>query len=353
MTPNKYVFTKTAESKQAIYEDTSIDGSIIEPFIDFQELLKLYYVNAYHRRAIQIKAGILSQIAEHNLDRKLPAGVQAKDLLYAFAVNLELFGNAFLEDTGNFYILPTVEARLDKDFNIYQRSPISMEERQLEGHHLLYYSPASRYYGEPDYLAVFMQITLEQKINNYNNAFFDNGGKPDMAIIFEGSEPSDEQLASFRSFFETSFKGTANAHKTLIISSQAEPGTDAPKIKIEKLNEIEDMSFKTLKDTNRDEIIASHGVPPRLVGIVSSGQLGGGGELTGQLHTFNETVIKPKQHHIESFFKKTGCNVKLKPLDITDFKDDADVVTGLVSLGIITPQEAKNILGWSKPEARE
>ena len=343
----KYIFSKATASKQIIDEDY-LYNDIIEPFISFDTLLELYYVNSYHRRAIQIKAALLSQIAESDLDKKMPPETNAKEFLYAFAINLEIFGNSFIEDTGDFYLLPTVEARITNDRKMIQRPRFTMADNPVEGFHLRYYSPASRFYGEPDYAAVLNQIMMEKSINEYNNAFFENGARPDMAILFEGAEPSEDQITAFTEFFETSFKGHLNAHKTLVISAPPDAGsTVTPKIKIEPLNHIEDMSFEKLKAVNRDEIISAHGIPPRLAGVVTAGQLGGGGELTGQLHVFNETVLKPKKKILTDFFQNiAGVNLELKELDVTSFKDDAGIVAGLVNTGIITPQEAKLMMGF-------
>ncbi|WP_405763748.1 hypothetical protein [Campylobacter fetus] len=72
---------------------------------------------------------------------------------------------------------------------------------ELEGYHFFYYSPNSRYYGEPDYLAALQQILINQKADLYNDKFFDNGARPDLAIIYENAEPSEEQIKAFEKFF--------------------------------------------------------------------------------------------------------------------------------------------------------
>ncbi len=343
----QYIFTKSAESNQVIDVDF-VQDDVVEPFIAFDSLLDYYYNNSYHRRCIKIKASILSQTTEHSgLENLMPEDVRVADFLNSFVTELEIYGNAFVEDTGKLFILPTIEARLKTDKTLIQRSRFLNEDVAIEGHHLRYYSPNSRYYGEPDYSAVLEQILLEKQINGYNNAFFENSARPDFAIIFEGSEPSDEQITAFQEFFETSFQGYANAHKTLIISAPPDTGsTVSPRIRIEPLNTVQDMSFKALKDTNRDEIISAHGVPPRLAGIVTAGQLGGGGELIGQLHVFNEIEIKPKQAILQAFFKDViGVDIEPLPMDVTNFKSDVSVVAGLVQTGVITPAEAKMMMG--------
>ncbi|WP_303296987.1 hypothetical protein [Campylobacter fetus] len=85
-----------------IGEETTSTSGIIEPFFSFNQLLEAYYANVYHRRAIKIKAGLLSQIEteESDLEKFLPAGVSPKNFLNTFAFNLELYGNAAIEKAG-------------------------------------------------------------------------------------------------------------------------------------------------------------------------------------------------------------------------------------------------------------
>jgi len=335
------VIKSAIESKQIVSEDAMINDGLIEPFFSFDTLLDLYYTNTYHRRAVQLKASLLSNITEA---RSLEGQYKTpKQLLYSFILNLELFGNAFLEIVGNkIYLLPTTEARVDKNHNIYQ---VKNEKKiQLTAKQLAYYSPKSLFYGEPDYLGSLLAIITSSKIDAFNNAFFENSAKADKAIVFENAEPSEEQMRAFEQFFGSNFKGYQNAHKTLIVTAHGENA----KVRFEDLSKIDDLSFEKLKNITRDEIITAHGVPPRMMGIVTSGQLGGGGELIGQLHTFNQLTIIPKQEEIEWFFESIGFPIKLNPIDATNFKDDSELVTGLINAGIISIQEARSILGYAK-----
>lgn len=348
---NDFIFIKQNQSKQYIGQDSLYMNNYIEPFINFSSLLSLYYANVYHRRAIRLKASLLSQIDTTLLKNHLPLEVTPKDFLYAFVHNLEIYGNAPIEKSGTknvyqIYNIPCIEFVIDKNRQIYQR--VGSKLTKLDGYILKYYSPSSRFYGEPDYLATLLQISTTYKADKYNDNFFDNNARPDLAIIYENGEPNKEQIDAFREFFGSNFKGYDNAHKAIILHASDGIGEKDVKIKIQELGAIKDLSFKELKAVNRDEIAVAHGVPPRLLGILHSGSLGGGGELIGQLHQFNETEIKPKIQTIEDFFNSIGISLKLKPLDVTNFKDDADVVTNLVQSGIININEARSILGWQK-----
>ena len=348
MNKKAVVISKSKDSKQIIENFDTLLNGLIEPFFSFEAMLLLYYANTYHRRSINIKAKLLSQIESTNLEKFLPPGITPTSFLHSFALEYELYGNAFLEKTmlNRLYILPGFEARVDIHRNIYQNRFLAYTK--LDGYHLKNYSPRSRFYGEPEYLATIKQIQTTQKADEYNSKFLDNGARPGFAVIFENGEPTPEQIESFRQFFGDNYKGYDNANKTIILSTASAMGDKDAKIRLEKLSEIEDISFKLLKEVNRDEIIAAHGVPPRLVGVISAGQLGGSNELISQLHSFNELELKPKRQQLEEFFASIGIELKIKDLDVTNFKDDTDIITNLVDRNIISIQEAREVLNWQK-----
>lgn len=338
-----------ASAQEAEQEEYLLLDDFILPAIDPSALLRLYEQNVYHKRSLNLKAKLLSNTIDTDITKFLT--IRQKEFLYSFALDLEIYGNAYIEKAGtpnNYYLynLLGFQGRVDKYKNIYQHLRTGMGTVRLEGFHLKYMSPKSLHYGEPDYLAVTQQIAASKKADVYNSKYFDNGAKPEHAIIFEGAAPTEKQKEAFAEFFDNKFRGLDNSHKTLIMWADSTSGDKAPKIRIEKIGEVEDLSFENLKKVARDEIVASHGVPPRLVGVITPGQLGGGKELIDQLHLFEETVLKDKRQLIEEFFASIGLKVKLSPLDVTTFKDDADLVTSLVQAQIISTQEAKQLLGY-------
>ena len=351
---SKLVIKSGSGSRQKIVGDDTLieDVKLIEPFLDYNALRMLYASNVYHQRSLKLKAMLLSHIEESTLDKHLPEGITPKKFLYRFMLNAETYGSAFFEQSATIaesfklYNLNSYHARVDKEGGIYQ--VVGADHIPLEGAHFMYDTILSDFYGEPDYTPAISQIVTIYKADRYNEAFFDNGAKPDHAIIFEDSDPTEEQLNAITEYYRKELRGYRNAHKTLILTTGEGNGETKPKIRIEEIGKVEDLSFEKLKKVGRDEIIAAHGVPPRLVGVVDPNALGGGGELISQLHMFNEIYIKPKMAMVETFFEAHGIPLKLKEFDATAFKDDADVVTGLVSAGILTPAEAKAVIGWSK-----
>jgi capsid portal protein len=338
------------QSEQLLEDDFITQFGYVEPFVNFSALLDFYYYNVYHQRSIKLKASLLSQVLETNLDKFLPPKEYLKEFLLAFATDLEIYGNSFLEKAGtpnNFYLYNILgyQGRIDRNKEVYQINSAS-QCTKLEGYQLKYYSPKSKYYGEPDYLTQLTSIKTTKQADAYNSSFFDNGAKPGMIVSFENAAPSEDQKTAAKSFFGNNFKGQNNAHKSMLFwTGKTKEGESPAKINFERLDQIEDMSWESLKKVNRDEIIAAHGVPPRLVGVISAGQLGGGTELIDQLHSFIQTTLNPKKDLIEDFFARIGIKHKIKDLDISNFKDDTSLVTALVDRQIISIQDAKEILG--------
>jgi len=175
------IFKANNQSKQLIGENQSNSNGLLEPFVDFDMLLKFYYYNVYHQRCIKLKASLLSQILETSLDKYISSDETLKEFLLSFTIDLELYGNAFLEKTGtntNFtlYNILGFQARLDKNKNIFQLN--DDENIKLDGFHLKYYSPTNKYYGEPDYLTQLLNIETVYNADMYNSSFFKNGAKP-------------------------------------------------------------------------------------------------------------------------------------------------------------------------------
>jgi capsid portal protein len=116
-----------------------------------------------------------------------------------------------------------------------------------------------------------------------------------------GAEFSEEVENTIRGGFQQ-LKGVENAHKTMLLSVPFPK--DEAEIKFEKLMvDLKDLPFDNLSQATREENLAAHGVPPRLVGIVTAGQLGGGSEMEGQMLSFIEMKVKPRMAYLENRVK--------------------------------------------------
>lgn len=290
----------------------------INPPVPYRTIISCSAANGYHVRCIEIKsqcavgAGIKAPKKTLDFLESISIEDTFTELMLKVAYDLMLFGNAFIEIEGQgskleLYHVPawTVYCKLDKSFiqtaagqNINFDGINSESPSRLL--HFKSYSFLSSFYGLPSWFAILEALRLDKNMKLFLSSFFDNHALPDFIIFLKGAEFSEKAEAAIKAALEGN-KGVENAHKAMLLDA---PFEDA-EFKLEKLTpDIKSFELEKSYNANRDEIIGAHGVPPRLLGIVTSGQLGGGGEIQGQLDIFFKTTIIPIQNYIAARIRK-------------------------------------------------
>lgn len=316
----------TKASRKAVEEPKGV----LSPPVDYERLISAYYSNPYHSSCIDVVAinilgnGLKDKRANDILS-EMCIGDSIHSLLEKTIRDLRIFGNAFWETPkGEIYHIPA--------WTMYRSE---QGWRQIAGNKKVNYteeeiwqfktdSMQSSFYGSPDYQSILPTLELMATISSYNKNFFNNNAIPDFAIITEGGMLSPAAESSIQRFLRSKFRGTENAHKTLYL-----PVPEGVKIRFEKLQSesMKDMQFMELRKACIAEIISCHGVPPRLMGIMVPGELGGGGETEGERKIFYQTRIKPMQNsfggQLDAFFKeRLGQEVDIE-LESFDYGESA------------------------------
>ena len=349
----------------------SIDGEYIWPIAP-HALLSLYEASPEHNRAIHVKGegafgrGLTGKHADR-LDALTDAGFA--DLAIALDVDWETYGNAFCQ---------VIRSRDGTRILKLRRLPATTMSRFRKGYlqriwtadakekkttcradeviHFRSPCPTGQAYSLPSWIGVKGMMGLANAAIKYNEAFFANNAMPEYAVIFSGTTPTKEQKAAIRDHFQTNFQGIDHAHRTLILNVP-----EGCEVKIQRLtDEAKDADFLKLLDAKRDRMPLAHGGPPRAMSIMSAGQLGGGGEVTGQLFMFEHLTCNPKRNkflnHMRPVLKELELNpgnleeglgddqIAFLPLDLTPPKDDAEALPDLVGAGIVSAEEARAIL---------
>lgn len=380
--------------KESEQTETHPDESIIErPWSEERGDLIRYYqnltdFNSYHARCLRVKVdcninlGINVIDGNENVLDKLSAvneyGQSFQEVMSRVALDYESGGNGYLELArgqggmiGEIYHCPSRYTKRRKrgsefpfvydagqgpvDFHAYRPGEKPGDTKHNELLQISNYTDESRYYGLPDWRGAVPDIEVDYYSVLYNQKFFINSGVPDLAIIVKGGKFDEETEKKVVSFLQTSFKGISNAHRTLYLPIEDQD----IEVKFEKLAvdmKDRDGSFDKLRARSRDNIVSAHGVPPRLVGIVVSGQLGGGGEVHGQLKIFQEITINPRQDLFETklnpLLKDMGHEIKIQfqDLDTKIQEKDSELYPALVGSGILDSDEAREELGYSERE---
>lgn len=297
----------TKGSKRAV----EVLKGVINPPTPYADLIEAYYANAYHAGCVDVKAiNILGNgLKDAGLSKTLSDMCIDSSLFMVLEKtirDLVLFGNAFWETPkGEIYHVPAwTMYRTDKGWQqVVGKEKVNYAEDEIW--HFRTDSLQSSYYGSPGYLSILPAIELMGTITSYNKNFFKNNAIPDFAIVTEGGVLSPAVEQNIQRFLRNKFQGYENAHKTLYL-----PVPEGMKVKFEFLQGqgTKDMRFQELANSCIAEIIACHGVPPRLLGIQVPGKLGGGGETTGEMEIFYRTRIRPLQNvfggQLDAYFRE-------------------------------------------------
>ena len=337
--------------------------------------LNLYQASAEHAAAIQIKAevgfglGIKADSGIDKLEALCPLGLPT--LLTDIGMDLECFGNCFVElvrTPGDGRLLkiqrlPAHTIRRLSTGGYIQRvyAPDGTEQTiKLKAESILHLRstcPQGYYYALPPWVAAGNMIELVRAATAYNKRFFQNSAIPEYAVITKGFEISEAQKEALRQFLADSFRGVDNAHRTVYLHIGDEPHSS---IEFKRVNsEMQDGDFLKLLDSARDRIITAHRVPPRLLAIITAGQLGGGSEVASQLWLFDEFTLEPRRRRVlaqlKPIFDELGVTEpKIIRPDITPpehDRKDRDQLANWVQTSIITPAEAREMLELDKSSA--
>lgn len=133
------------------------------------------------------------------------------------------------------------------------------------------HSSDSDYYHEPDYLPTITTILSEEYLREYNNNGFITNGVPNYLITIIGDFDEEQDPDSGKTFYddlEDGFKSLQNTPGTAIVIpiKTTDPSANI-KLNMEKISdELKEASFQNLRESNMNEILATHEIPPQRIG---------------------------------------------------------------------------------------
>ena len=216
--------------------------------------------------------------------------------------------------------------------------------------------PDSDYYHEPEYLPAVTTIISDDYLRQYNQNNFRTNGVANYLITITGDfeETVDEETGlTFEESMEEAFQEAGNAPGTAVVftikSSGQEAGMDISVTKIS--DELKEASFEQFRQSNRDEILAAHEVPPGRLGISKDGALGGAVDMERNKQ-YNNRVVKPLQAMFDNILNKMiledmeipDYQHKYKALDIRDVASEFDIGLKAVDKGAMKPIELRKII---------
>jgi HK97 family phage portal protein len=275
------------------------------------------------------------------------------DLKEAIGANLELTGNAYLEEVYNkkkelveLYPLQShkVEIVPDKKSKIggyiYKTSTQDVPFREDEITHINYFNPTSDFYGMGAMSPAEITISTDNFAKQWNRNFFKNSALPKGALETDNILDSNV-LKRLKTQWNLAHKGVSKSHNIAIL----EGGLKWKSIEASQ----KEMDFKSLSELSREEILASFGVPAPILGIVSNVN---NSVLDNLKKLFWENTMLPKLEKIEAALNFNLVWPNDDSLSIAFDKDSIEALKGsqetrariasmLVERGIFTQNEAR------------
>lgn len=271
------------------------------------------------------------------------------ELYHARALRMRRAEDLRQEGRAYYQLSAEGERRGDVAFAAYGADASIPQRAASEIIHLYAYDPRSDYYGQPGWLGALGTMGLTRTVSLFNTKLFANNMMATYAVVVRGGRLSNEGREAIQRFVRDRASGAQNAGRVLLLENER----DGVTIDFEPLTmQVKNLMITEAQPFFREEVIAAHGVPLRLLGIVTPGQLGATGEVEGQLRTFRETIQRPMQREVEGAlgavldevtngYDLPPVRLRFMPMDVTNARDDADFYAKMIEHGVFTAEEVR------------
>lgn len=211
------------------------------------------------------------------------------------------------------------------------------------------------YYGEPPYIGALTWIKTDYEMGVFHLSNIENGLNPSLTIKFYEKPASDEDQQNIVSNIRKGYRGPTQSGKHMVFFSDGkELAPDVDPVPTSNL----DKQYLALAELCDKKILTGHQLTsPLLVGISTSGQIGGNTELKTAYNIFDNVVIAGYRTILERVWNDlSSVNVPGIPLTIEPYNpfkervgsDQTNPVT--TALNSISPLVANKVLEAMSPD---
>lgn len=208
-------------------------------------------------------------------------------------------------------------------------------------------NPDSRYYGQSPAVALHRPLLMAKYTEEFNNDQFEHGWLQKFLFVIKRGSISDEQMMELEEYVDEVLHEDKKWHKVPIINLQ---GEDNAEFEVKFLNQQQpEGAYLNLMKFLREQTYMAYGVPPILLNLVDNANRSNSRD---QRETFYQDQVRPIQmiiayrftKMIREDFKFNGSFVFNKP-DLTEAKEDSEIIKEMVSKGVLTLNEGREMLG--------
>ncbi|GLR13246.1 portal protein [Chitinimonas prasina] len=260
-----------------LLECPTVGNKWYEPPISLDGLARTYRAAVHHSSAMQVKRNLLVSCYK-------PHPALSRSDFARFALEFLTFGNAYVERCEAFtgrtmQLKPSLSkyTRRGVDMDTYWFVSGNGQEHQFKPgsvFHLLEPDINQEIYGLPDYLSANNSTWLNESATLFRRKYYLNGSHAGVILYLTDPAQKESDIDTLRTALKQS-KGPGNFRNLMVYA----PGGKKDGLQVIPLSEVAAKDeFIGIKNVTRDDQLASHRVPPNLMGIIPN-NTGGFGDV--------------------------------------------------------------------------
>jgi len=242
---------------------------------------------------------------------------------------------------------PERERRVESEGYARKKPKGSSQKKMTEIMWFKLANPESRFYGQSPAIALSRILLMSKYTEEFNIDQFEHGWLQKFLFVIKRGSISDEQMMELEEYVDEVIHEGKKWNKVPLINLQGEDNAD---FEVKFLNQnTPEGAYLNLMKFLREQVYMSYGVPPILLNLVENANRSNSRD---QRETFYQDQVRPLQmllgYRLTKMIKedfKFAASFVFKNPDLTDAKEDSEIVKDMVSKGIITLNEGREMIG--------
>ena len=200
-------------------------------------------------------------------------------------------------DKQTYFLCDDWSARIDVT-PIKKYHPSNTDSEQLYVYEVM--TLGQEYYSLPQYTSALNFAFLSGELSYFAKSNIQNSVFPSFAMMFPKRPQSEEEKSMIKATIDR-LKGAANAGKA--VAFFANSADQLPKIESLPTNG-NDKLFHEASALNTEQICFAHTIDPILMGVRTTGALGGGADIKQAYVVFEKNVVMPLRSQVEEIINE-------------------------------------------------
>ncbi|MEH6565114.1 MAG: phage portal protein [Halopseudomonas sp.] len=274
-----------------------LNGKWYEPPISMNGLAKAFRAGPHHSSALFFKRNMLASTF-------IPNRLLSREAFGRWALDELIFGNGYLERKNSMLrnaigLTPPLAKymRRGEDPDQFFMLHGWKQEHEFEPGTIFQLQEPDinqEIYGVPEYLSSLQSAWLNESATLFRRKYYNNGSHAGFIMYMTDPGQNEDDIEALQEAMKNA-KGPGNFRNLFVYA----PNGKKDGLQLIPVGEVAAKDeFFNIKNVSRDDILASHRIPPQLIGVVPS-NAGGFGSMTQAAQVYAENELKPLQRRFE------------------------------------------------------